>query len=400
MQFVDVEPGTEAPRDLSVDSGVRKHITAAIAAHRPNPDADLIEQNVTEGRAAIRRASNDGKQVKEFADLRPDDRRRLQIRSAVTQEKLKAANTPPAEKFIQEGPQKFIHNQPPASWDAEAKAEWDKLPEKVRLAALREQNQNLESFSPLVRRHQELEAAIGPHRNSIPKGLNESQAIDAMFRWSQALSSPDRNQRAVNFAQLMAQNDMSLQDIANVVAQAQQQQPQPVDAGLHAQIEQTMTSFARTHPHFEAVRWQMGRLMTEHPERYEGDENAALERAYRDALAGQNTPQAGGQRAGEMQERIAKFAEGRPYFAAARVAMGHLMQADEARYSHDEAGMAKAYDDVCRIYGYGRDKKSKREAAVSPSTRSPSAAPVSKAGKGMGIRASIRAAINESRGHL
>lgn len=388
MQFVDVEPGTEAPRDLSVDTGIRKHIEAAIAHHRPAPDADLIEQNVAEGRAAIRRASNDGKEVKEFADLRPDDRRRLQIRSAVTEEKIRAANTPPAEKFVQDGPQKFIHNQPPATWDAQAKAEWDKLPEKVRLAALREQNETMNSLGPIVSKYAEIEKAIAPARPVYQNcGIkDDAEAIKRLFAWE---------------AYLRANPKQAVEEIARQYGvTSPYQQPEPTDAEAYA-VEQTLAKFAQDKPHFQSVRGLMGQILTANPNGFTAPNGEVdLNRLYDAAL--QYASQPSRQEDPVLREKLAKFAESRPYFKAVRRTMGALLTAHPGKYGPTgQEDLQKLYDDACRVDGIVKDKKSnKREAPVSPSSRSPSAAPVSKTEKGASIRSAIRNAISESRGHL
>ena len=107
--------GTEG-RDLNADSGLRSHIEAAVAFHRPSPDVDLVAQNTVEAHNAVRRARSDGKEVREFSDLRPEDRKRLQIRSAVTEVRDKASETKPVKTSDQ-----HYHLGPPGTWSAESR---------------------------------------------------------------------------------------------------------------------------------------------------------------------------------------------------------------------------------------------------------------------------------------
>jgi hypothetical protein len=223
--------GTE-DRDLNADSGIRSHVEAAVAHHAPSPDITSIVNGAVEEHGRNIRDRNDRERsakeangsVPDLKNIKPADRLRATIRAAVQDARAKVANASPDQKFLQSGPQKFIHNQPPASWSIEAKAAWPGLPEHVRLSALREQNQNLETFTPILRKHAELEQAIAPYRGIIPKHISEPAAINELLGLYAALKSPEH--KATALAVLMNQTGTTFQDIANVVAQAQQQQPQ------------------------------------------------------------------------------------------------------------------------------------------------------------------------------
>jgi hypothetical protein len=82
--------------------------------------------------------------------------------------------------------------------------------------------------------------------------------------------------------------------------------------------------------------------------------------------------------------------------------MGRMLQLHGERYTQIDGttDLERLYWDCCKTEGYvTANKNSKRAAAVSPQTRSPSGTPVNKE-KGFGVRASIRRAINESRGQI
>jgi hypothetical protein len=390
-----IEREEQAPqRDLSVDSGVRKHLEAAFAFHRPNAaDTDFISQTVKERSDAVRRASADGKEVRELRDLKPEDRLRQTVRNAVGQEKLKAA-TAPSDK-VQVGHQQFLANQPPASWSTEAKAEFDRLPPAVRKSVLENENHNINSFGRMASEFGEIKKAIEPHRDLIPQGLKEPEVIGNMFQWYRELRGPNRGRA---FAELMNQTGTSVQDIVNA-AQGQQQQyqqqpqqyQQPMDAETYA-VQQTLTQFAQTHPHFENVRGGMGQMLQENPSGFTApDGQIDLDRLYQSAV----------QKAVEIETTLQSFAANHPHYQTVRVRMGQILQSPGAeRFMRDgKEDLEALYREACRLHGIG-DSKDKRAAAVSPGTRSPSAAPTSKAEKGSSIRQSIRAAIQESRGQI
>lgn len=400
METATVEREEQPQRDLSVDTGIRRHVEAAIAAHRPGgPDVDFAAQNIKEQHDAVRRAREDGKDVRDIKDLKPQDRLRQTIRHSVTQEKNKAANAPAAEKFVKGGHQEFLHNQAPGTWSSDAKSEFDRLPESVRLAVLREQNYNVNSFGPILQKHAEIEKAIAPHRDVIPKHISEPAAINELFNWYRALQSPNK---AAAAASLLHQAGISIQDLANAQGQPYQQpqqyQSQPMDT--EAAVSRTLEAFAQNHPHFESVRHFMGTMLAANPSGFNGpDGQPSLHLLYQRAMQ-QYAPQTQAQHEAGIQEKLAKFSSDKPYFQAVRRTMGVLLSAYPTKYGQTgNEDLQKLYDDACRIDGHVKDSK-KSKTAVSPSSRSPSAAPVSKAEKGMGIRAAIRSAIQESRGQI
>ena len=333
-------------RDLSVDTGIRRHLEAAWAAHKPaNPDVDLVRENVKEAHDAIQRAGRDGKDVKRFDQLHPNDRRHLQVRDAYTREKLKADT--PVTKLETGQP---MHDGPPGVWDSNAKAEWEKLPPAVRTSVLREQNENLrllEQATPMMKKYSELDRVIAPHREILPKDVTEPEAIGNMLQWAR-LVHPSNPNKAAGMAMLMAQQGVTLQDVYNVVAQAQQQpdqqQPQQYEQQYQPQQQQeaevaaTLKSFAADprHRHFETVR----------------------------------------------------------------VSMGTLLQGPDAdRFMRNgKEDLEALYREACRLHGID-DSKDKRSAAVSPSTRSPSGQG-SNPGKASGIRGHLQNAFAEARGRM
>lgn len=381
--------GTEN-RDLNADTGIRSHVEAAVAYHRPHPDTDFVTQTIVERDGAVRRAREDGKEVREIRDLKPGDRLRQTIRNAVGEAKLKAANTPAKEQFVQDGHQQFLHNKPPDTWSDEAKAEFEHLPESVRLSALREANYNANVFGRLAAEYGEIRKAIEPHRDLIPQGLKEPEVIGNMFKWYRELRGPNR-ERA--FAELMNQTGGIINVGQSQQPPQQHQQQQPADADAY--VQQTLARFAQDHPHFENVRHVMGQMAQAAPQAFTGPNGQVdLERLYQAAL--QHASQShGGQAEAEMQERLNAFAESHPYFASVRRTMGALLQANPNKYGPTGSeDLEKLYNDALKIEGHS--KEDKKKAAVSPSNRSP-AASQTKTEKSKGIRAAIRNAISESR---
>jgi hypothetical protein len=340
--------GTE-DRDLNADSGIRKHIESAVATHAPDPDINsLVNGAVEENNRHIRERNDRKANGSDLKDIKPQDRLRASIRAAVQEAKRKAAQPQATAAKGAEAPV-----GPPVSWSSDAKAVWNDLPHDVRMAALREQKSYADAVTPLAKQYAEIEKAIAPHRDIIPKHISEPAAINELFGWYRALQSPHK---ATALAVLMNQTGVSLQDVANVVAQAQQyyqQQQQP------QQFQQSQ---------------------------YQQADDPAIE----------------AQKTAKIAATLATFSRDKPYFQAVRRSMGLLLSAHGEQYlRHDgETDLDKLYKDACRVEGYGAEhNRTKRAAAISPSTRSPSG-PLSTTERGKGIRGAIKAAFQEARGQV
>lgn len=222
---------------------------------------------------------------------------------------------------------------PPASWSAEAKARWSELPAETRMAALREQKLFGDAIAPIAQRAAEIESVLAPHRQIYQQhGISDAAAVKELFDWYGHLRGP---QRAAAFAHLMAQTNTSLQDIASLYGYQQQQHggEPPIDPQMQARAAQDIARIS-SKPHFETVRRTMAGLLMTRGEKYlRPDGQTNIEQLYVDAV---------------------------------------------------------------RAEGLSDSAQSKRKAAVSPSSRSPVAVPVSNE-KGKGVRGSIMAAIKESR---
>lgn len=383
------DTGTE-DRDLSVDTGIRSHIEAAMAAHRPaGPDVDLNARSIQELDQATRRAREDGKDVQKFSDLRPEDRKRLQIRAAVMEVRDRAANAPAKEAFAKGGVEGAIHNQPPGTWSAEAKAEFNRLPHSVRDSVLRDQNYSLNTFGRMAQEYGAIRKTIDEHRDIIPPGVKDGELVGNMFRWARELRGPNSGRA---FLDLMGQTGTSIEDVIKAASNGPppyNQQPQypPSTPETEAATAETLTRFAQTHPDFEQLRGLMGQILQSDARPFtssDGTVNLDLLHA-----AAQQYATGGEQRAAEIGQQLTSFAETHPRFQEVRATMGQMLAAAPTRYGPTGfENIEQLYREACRRH----DGKAK--AAVSPSGRSPSASQT-KNEKAVGIRAAIRNAISE-----
>jgi hypothetical protein len=106
----------------------------------------------------------------------------------------------------------------------------------------------------------------------------------------------------------------------------------------------------------------------------------------------------------EIATHLQEFSKGHEHFDKVRYNMGLILQNSGENYldAKGQADLEALYRAACKaqgLYAGGGDVRRAERAAVSPSTRAPSAANQSAGrGKGHDVRSSINAAISEVRG--
>ena len=251
---------------------------------------------------------------------------------------------------------------PPPGWSAESKALYATLPDPLKADILKREKEvsdGFKKYSDDAKRYQELDQALSPSRASYQQhGLNDAQAVNRLMEWERMIRSNPQlgisnlaRQYGVDLASL-AQNSPGQSNGQNAVLQ---QYLQPVTQQLNSvqtelqrmqneRAAQDIAQFSKDKPYFERVKTDMGQLLSK---------GAAqdLESAYQMAIW--SSPEIRG-------ELLKKEVE-----------------------TNISAQQVKA--------------QQARKAAVSPSTRAPSAPMVNGATKAKGVKGSIMSAIEQLR---
>lgn len=180
---------------------------------------------------------------------------------------------------------------PPSGWSKEAKAIWDQLPEAVKADAVRREAEVAKGFDEYrskTAQLQEISQAIEPLRPMLQQhGItSDAQAVKRLLEWEGAIRNPATRIQAIHgllqqygvdpstlVPSSQSGSPSAAQDIpdqlrpvidqfGNVVQQVQDVASR-VQSWEQNQVADKISAFAaNNHPHFEAVRVQMGQLMT------------------------------------------------------------------------------------------------------------------------------------------
>ena len=260
--------------------------------------------------------------------------------------------------------------RPPPGWSAESKAAFNSLPDHLKGDVIKREKEIADGFKSKdekLNRYQEIEQVLSSARPIYQKNgvQSDAEAIKRLFAWESYIrSNPQQaiqeiaRQYGVTLAPdsptsqaqddipqwaraILDRSETESQRLARLEAENAQQQ--------QAAIAQDLTSFSKDKPYFERVRVQMGQLM-------QAGLATDLQGAYQKAIA--LNP--------EIQAEIKSDEEAKKLIE---------------QQKHNQERVQKA-----------------AQAAVSPSTRAPSAA-LSSTQKQPGIRGSILQAIQEVRGN-
>jgi hypothetical protein len=172
---------------------------------------------------------------------------------------------------------------PPARWEKEAKAEWEKVPKKVQDAVTKGEADVQKGVDSIKAKYNDIDQALSPHLQTIRNaGHSPGTSIRQLFAWHEALNkNPVESFDAL--AKAHGYDIMALAQAARGGAQGAQQQQQTngqqgydprqiinyVDQRLGEltaqQTEKTiqgiLADFAKSHPHYERLRGKMAALV-------------------------------------------------------------------------------------------------------------------------------------------
>lgn len=269
---------------------------------------------------------------------------------------------------------------PPSGWSKEAKAIWDQLPEAVKADAVRreaEVSKGFEEYRTKTAQLSEISQALEPLRPMLQQhGIaTEAQAVKRLLEWEGSFRNPATRIQA--FHQLAQQYGVDLSTLVQSPQSGSPSAAQDIPEPLRPVLDQ----FGGVVQEVQSIKAQ---LQTSEQQRI-----AAEFKAFAD--------------------------NGHPHFEAVRVAMGKLMQAGlaqdmESAYQQAIAldptlsAQIRAEEDSKRAEEAERAKAEKARlaaaAAVSPSGRPPvgqPSAPSGQARKGASARESILSAVRELR---
>jgi hypothetical protein len=204
-------------------------------------------------------------------------------------EKIAAAlkESPPASVPAAQDPAKTGSDphQAPSSWSKEVLPLWESLPQGVKDEVRKRESdfqKGIEKYKDKATRHDEIAQVLTPIRPILQQyGIaNDAQAVSRLVEWENSLRNPQTRMAAFhNLARTygidLSQAQQSAQDMAQDIpeplrpvldkfGQLEQQVTSLVGAQQYAEQQraaQELSTFAKDHPHFDAVRQTMGQLM-------------------------------------------------------------------------------------------------------------------------------------------
>jgi hypothetical protein len=281
-------------------------------------------------------------------------------------EKPAAAEIPKPEQNA--SPAASSADGPPSAW----KGIWDSLTPEARALAVKRETEvakGFEEYRGKTAQLQEISQALDPIRPILQQNgiQSDAHAVKTLLEWEGSFRNPQTRMQAFhNLARQYGVDLSTLVPSSSGATTAQdipeplrpvidqfgniQQQVQSFDARIQTweqnQIAEKLTAFAKDKPHFEAVRATMGQLMT-----------------------------AGIVQPGDLDGAYQKAIAINPEISAQIKAADEKTKADElARANAEKVRRAQA-------------------AAVSPSGRPPSGAPVGQVAKGTSVGDSVRNSV-------
>ena len=264
-EVINDAPIPEAP----VDHGVE-------AAPEPKPEKpQTIRQALN---SAVEKAKEDEK-----GRLHAKDGKFAPKEKPVEAAKAAPAETPKAVKDEQPKEPSAVIGPPPG-WSAESKAAFATLPDHIKADLAKREKEvsdGFKQYSDKSKQFQEIEQVLAPSRSIYQQhGLkSDAEAIKALFGWEASFRNPATRMQAfnnlarqyginLNSPQSQAPDAQTIPDQLRPVYDQFGQLTQTVSSiqnelqrSREEQVSQALTSFAKDHPHFEAVRTSMGQLI-------------------------------------------------------------------------------------------------------------------------------------------
>jgi len=310
-----------------------------------------------------------------ISKVQEDEKGRLHAKDGkfAPKEKVEAKQEIPAtEKDAQPKEPSTAAIGPPPGWSAESKAAFATLPDHIKADLVKREKEvsdGFKKYSDTDKRYQEIEQVLAPIRSTYQQAgvKSDAEAIKSLLGWEASFRNPQTRMQA--FQNLARQYGINLNSPQSQAQDAIPDQLRPVYdqfgqltntvTSLQAELQrsreekvsETLAAFSKDKPHFEKVRMRMGQLIQA------GAVNPNdLDGAYQQAIWAD--PEI---RAALIKEQTEK----------------QLAETKKNQTQHSQAA---------------------RQAAVSPTTRSP-AGPVAngKANGKQSVRESLSASIRELR---
>lgn len=176
--------------------------------------------------------------------------------------------------------------RPPASWSAQAKADFATLPEHIQKEVLKRETDVTKGFeerAAQLKRYEPLEQVIAPHRDRIHMaGVDEATYVRSLIAADEALRGPNRIQAFAQLAQMygidprsftqpgqsgqqpQAQLAPEMQALIQKVASLEQSLTQQTTQSQQAEttkLQAEIDAFAKDHLYFENVRPAVAALL-------------------------------------------------------------------------------------------------------------------------------------------
>lgn len=198
-----------------------------------------------------------------------------------------------------------VEAQAPAAWTKEAKAEWAKLPEQVRAAVLKREQDTEKGVKELKGKYADIEKAIAPHVPAIQQfGKTPAQAVEQLFAWFQALAqNPDQAIPAL--IQSYNYDPKKLVQAFGLQVQPQaQEQAKPTEAADIDLDPQVKSYISKLEEKINGLQTQVGQQL-----------NGVMSTFQEQSMA-------------KTHEVLNNWAKDKPYFAEVRTLMGQLLTPD------------------------------------------------------------------------
>lgn len=226
---------------------------------------------------------------KAIKEVREDEKGRLHAKDGKFAPKTEAApkevapvEIPKTEKDVQPKASEAIG--PPPGWSAESKAVFATLPDHVKndlIKREKEVSDGFKKYSDETKKYQEIEQVLAPIRQTYQQvGVkSDAEAIKSLLGWEASFRNPVTRMQA--FHNLARQYGINLNSPSTQASDAQgiPDQLRPVldqfgqltqqvtgiqgelQRSREEQVSKTLTDFAKDKPHFEKVRMRMGQLI-------------------------------------------------------------------------------------------------------------------------------------------
>lgn len=260
--------------DSGTDHGIEKR-----ASEKPSGKPE---------KQTIRQALNNAVKVEQ---AKSDDKIRLHAKDGkfAGKDKPVEAQSAPAEipttiKDAQSKEPSTTAVGPPPGWSAESKAAFATLPDHIKADLAKREKEvsdGFKKYSDDTKKYQEIEQVLAPSRAVYQQhGLtNDAEAIKRLFSWEASLRNPQTRMQAfqglarqygipLNSPQSQAPDAQGIPDQLRPVYDQFGQLTQQVSSiqgelqrSREEQVSKTLTDFAKDKPHFEKVRMRMGQLI-------------------------------------------------------------------------------------------------------------------------------------------